>query len=408
MTKHLTDLEVRRKAAPGTFIDAAGLYLQVSPTLTKSWVFRFTLDARAREMGLGPYPLVSLSEARRRRDDARLLLLDGIDPIEHRKSERARRRLEEAKQVTFQQAAVALITAKRPGWGNVKHAAQWDASLKSYVYPVLGSLPVGAIDTGLVMRVLEPIWTTKPETGSWVRGRIEAILNWAKTHGFRDGENPARWRGHLENLLAKKSKLQKVEHHAALPYGEVAAFMARLREREGTSARALEFLILTATRTSETLNAVWDEINIDQRMWVISCSRMKAGREHRIPLSEAAVSLLGRLPRQGHLVFPGHVQDRPFSNTALPFLLRRLGRGDITIHGFRSSFRDWGAEQTAYPNELLEVALAHTVGDKVEAAYRRGDMIEKRRRLMEDWGRYCGSIPAVTTDNVIRLRTDMG
>ena len=254
---------------------------------------------------------------------------------------------------------------------------------------MFGALPVSAIDTGLVMRALEPLWTTRPETASRVRGRIEAILNWATTHGYRTGQYPARWRGHLQNLFAAKSKVKKVEHHAAMPYGEVAAFMARLRERDGTSARALEFLILTATRTSEALLAEWDEIDFDHRMWVIPGSRMKSGREHRIPLADAAVSLLQGMHRRSRLIFPGQREGKPFSNTALPFLMRQMGHTALTVHGFRSTFRDWGGEQTAHPSELLEVALAHAVGSKVELAYRRGDMLEKRRRLMEDWGSYC-------------------
>jgi integrase len=350
MSKHnrLTDIEVRRKCVPGMFPDGLGPYLQVTPTTTKSWIFKFALNGRNREMGLGPYPLVSLADARTRRDDARRLLLDGVDPIEHRKADRARRRLDQAKQITFKEAAAAFLAAKRHGWQNVKHSAQWSSTLDSYVYPVFGSQPVGAVDTGLVMRVLEPIWTTKPETASRVRGRIEAILNWAKTHGYRDGENPARWRGHLENLLVAKSKVRKVEHHAALPYAELGAFMSQLRKRDGTSARALELLILTATRTSETLLAEWDEINLDQRMWFIPGSRMKAGKDHRVPLSDPALALLEQMQehRQGKFIFPGQQRGKPLCNMALLVLLRRMGRGDLTPTG---SARRSGIGQPSRP-----------------------------------------------------------
>jgi integrase len=278
--------------------------------------------------------------------------------------------------------------------------------MATYVFPIIGALPVATIDTGLVMRVLEPIWAQKPETASRVRGRIESILDYAKTRGYRDGENPARWRGHLQHMLVLKSKLRRVEHHPALPYAEIGAFMLELRSRGAPAARALEYLILTAARTSEALKADWSEINLDQRMWIIPADRMKAGKEHRVPLSEPAMALLQRLHdhRDGSCVFPSPRDGRPLNSDALQALLQRMGRGDVTPHGFRSSFRDWGAEQTAYPNELLEFALAHGVTDKVEAAYRRGDMIEKRRRLMDDWAAYCGGIPATAGQNVVRLR----
>jgi integrase len=401
----LKAVELPRKRERGLYPDGGGLYLQVTRTETRSWLFKFTLNGRAREMGLGPFPLVSLADARLKRDDARRLLLDGIDPIEVRKADRDRKKIDAAKSITFKGAAAAFLVAKRAGWQNVKHAAQWDATLATYVYPVFGSLPVGAVDVGLVMKVLEPIWTTKSETASRVRGRIEAILNWAKTRGYRDGENPARWRGHLENLLAAKGKVRKVEHHAALPYAEVGAFMSALRERGGVSARALEFLILTATRTSETLNADWHEIDLRERLWIIPASRMKASREHRIPLSDAAVALLERMQplRLDNIVFPGMKGGRPLSNMALLVLLRRMGRGDLTAHGFRSTFRDWCAERTSFPGEVAEMALAHAVGDKVEAAYRRGDLFEKRRRLMADWADFCAAAP-LSQANVVPLR----
>jgi integrase len=288
--------------------------------------------------------------------------------------------------MTFRQCAEAYIKAQATGWKNPKHAAQWPSTLGAYVYPIFGALAVQAVDVGLVMKALEPIWTEKPETASRVRGRIEAVLDWATASKYRKGENPARWKGHLENLLPKKSKVRRVEHHAALPYAELGAFMADLRQREGTAARALEFAILTAARTGEVIGATWDEVDFEARLWTIPGDRMKAGREHRVPLGEAALSILRPLyeVRTGDRVFP-------ISNMAMLMLLRRMGQADLTAHGFRSTFSDWCAEQTSFPSEVREMALAHVVGDKVEAAYRRGDLFEKRRQLSEAWAAFCDS-----------------
>lgn len=299
------------------------------------------------------------------------------------------------------------IAAHKAGWRNKVHAAQWPSTLATYVYPVFGDLPVQAIDTPLVMKALSPIWTSKPETASRVRGRIESVLDWAKAMGYRDGENPARWRGHLDNLLPKKSRVEKAvreaagrgDHFAALPYAELPAFIAELRQRDGMAARALEFAILTTGRTGEVLGARWSEIDVNGRLWVIPGNRMKAGREHRVPLSAAAAALLFGLERQGDLVFHGMRPGSPLSNMALLMLLRRMGRGDLTAHGFRSTFSDWCAEQTNTPSEVREMALAHVVSDKVEAAYRRGDLFDKRRQLAEAWAQYCDEDGA----NVIRL-----
>lgn len=282
---------------------------------------------------------------------------------------------------------------------NKKHAGQWQQTLEDYVYPIFGSLPVLAIDTVLVMKAIEPIWTTKPETASRVRGRIESVLDWATARGYRSGENSARWKGHLENLLPKRSKVARVEHHAALPYAELPGFMAELRQQNGIAARALEFAILTAARTGEVIGATWAEIDFEARLWTVPAGRMKAGRDHRVPLSEAAMAILRLLhgARTGDRVFP-------ISNMAMLMLLRRMGRGDLTAHGFRSTFSDWCAEQTNTPSEVREMALAHTVGDKVEAAYRRGDMFDKRRHLAEAWARYCAAQPASVS--VLRRAAD--
>ncbi len=341
-------------------------------------------------MGLGPADLYSLAEARQKALEARKLVAEGVDPIEARQAKRTAAAVDAAKGMTFRACAEAYINAHRSGWRNPKHAAQWPATLGAYAYPHFGSLPVQAVDVGLVMKAVEPIWTEKPETASRVRGRIESVLDWATARGYRQGENPARWRGHLENLLPPRSKVRRVEHHAALPYGEIAAFMAELRQQEGVGARALEFAILTAASTGEVIGARWDEINVAERLWIVPADRMKAGKEHRAPLSDAALAIVEKMAaiRQGDHVFPGSKAERPISNMAMLMLLRRMGRGDLTAHGFRSTFRDWAAEATNFPAEVAEMALAHTVGDKLEAAYRRGDLFEKRREIMAAWANF--------------------
>jgi integrase len=295
--------------------------------------------------------------------------------------------------MTFKACAEAYIHAHQAGWRNAKHRAQWPATLNTYAYPVFGDLPVQTIDTGLVLRAIEPIWTIKPETASRLRGRIESVIGWAAAKGYRpSGENPARWKDHLENLLPAKSKVRRVEHHAALPYGQLPEFVAELRRQEGVGALALEFAILTAARTGEVIGAQWDEIDTGARLWTIPGARMKAGKEHRVPLSDAAMAIVEAVValKQGDFVFPGAKARRPLSNMALLMTLRRMGRDDLTAHGFRSTFSDWCAERTGYPSEVREMALAHTVGDKVEAAYRRGDLFEKRRKVMENWAVFCG------------------
>ncbi len=338
-------------------------------------------------MGLGSAFDVSLAEARERAYQLRKMVKDGIDPKEEREREAMAAKVEQAKLVTFAECAKDYIEAHRAGWSNKKHAQQWTNTLTTYAFPFFGELPVAEVDTALVVRCLEPIWTTKPETASRVRGRVEAVLDYATVRTFRQGENPARWKGHLQNLLPKRSKVRKVKHHKALPYADIHPFMAALAEQEGNAARCLEFTILTAARSGESLGAQWSEVDLEARTWTIPEERMKGGRAHRVPLSPSAVELLQKMQeiRQNDFIFPGQRAGKPLSNMAMLMVLRRMKRDDLTAHGFRSTLRDWAAETTSYPNELLEMALAHTIRDKAEAAYRRGDLFEKRRQLMEDW-----------------------
>jgi integrase len=399
----LNSLKVARATEPGIYRDGGGLYLQITARGAKSWVYSFMLARRSREMGLGPTHTVSLAQARTLATDCRRQLLDGVDPIEARAAKRSAALVEAAATITFKDAAHGYIDAHKAGWRNAKHASQWEATLETYAYPVFGALPVHQIDVGPVMKVVEPIWATKPETASRLRGRIEAVLDWATARKYRLGENPARWRGHLDQLLPARSKVRRVKHHAALPYDELGAFVPALRLQDGIAARALEFLILTVARTGETIYARWPEINLDAKLWIVPAERMKAQKEHRVPLSDRAVEILREMAelRQSDYVFPGRDRSKPLSNMALLQLLHRMGRDDVTAHGFRSSFRDWTAERTSYPGEVAEMALAHAVGDKVEAAYRRGDLFEKRRRLMDDWARFCDMPPAA---NVVPLK----
>jgi integrase len=407
----LTALKVDKAKQPGMYADGGGLYLRVTEDGTKNWVYRFMLNGRPRWMGMGPLALYGLQEARGKALDARRLRHEGIDPIATRRAARLRERLEAAKAMTFRQCADSYIAAHRAGWRNAKHASQWQATLATYAEPVIGALPVQAIDTGLVVKVLEPIWVTKPETAGRVRGRIETILDWARAREYRTGENPARWKGHLDQLLPARSKLQKVEHHAALPYAALSGFLMELRGLEGVSARALEFMILTAARTGEIIGARWGEIDLPGRLWIVPADRMKAGKEHRVPLTGRALDILNEMKPQGQVgddafVFPGGKPGKPLSNMAFLMLLRRMDRDDLTAHGFRSSFRDWCAERTSFPTEVAEMALAHAVGDKVEAAYRRGDMFEKRRRLMDAWGTFCAAPAQCVRNNVATLRSN--
>jgi integrase len=400
-TGKLSAVEVTKAKGPAVLHDGGGLYLRVSATGAKSWVFRFQLDGKRRDMGLGPFPDISLADARGRASAHRRQRHDGIDPLDAKVAQRQAQRVSVAKGHTFRECAAEFIQKNRPGWRNAKHAAQWTATLQTYVYPTMGDLPVSAIDTGLVVQVLDPIWVEKPETASRVRGRVEAVLDAATVRGYREGPNPAQWKGNLAHILPARSRVRKVEHHAALPFDEMPEFIAALRCREGMSARALEFAILTAARTGEALGARWGEIDLVAKVWTVPAERMKASREHRVPLSDAALAALAKarplaLMRDGESdpaapVFPGLRRALPLSNMAFLMLLRRMGRSSITAHGFRSTFSDWAAERTGFRREVVEMALAHAVENKVEAAYRRGDLFEKRRQLMAAWGRVCAT-----------------
>ena len=337
-------------------------------------------------MGLGPCDLVRLAEARDLATVSRKQCLNGIDPIDERKKSRTPA---QSTTPTFAECAEKYIGMQRPSWRNETHAKQWPNTLKTYAYPVFGSTPVDEINRDLVLKVLEPIWATKTDTAKRIRGRIESILDWAAVSGHRNGENPAGWKGHLQKLLPPPSRVRIVKHHAALPFSQIHQFYGLVSKQPGTAAIALRFLILTAARTNEVLGADWREIDLTARSWIIPASRMKAGKEHRVPLSKAAIEILTSIGQsQSGPVFASGRHNRPLSNAAMLVLLKRMKRSDITVHGFRSTFRDWVAETTAFPAEMAEIALAHTVSDKVEAAYRRGDMFERRRELMEAWAKH--------------------
>ncbi|MDR5743242.1 tyrosine-type recombinase/integrase [Caballeronia sp. LZ029] len=391
----LSQAFVNKTAAPGDYCDGNGLYLQITKNGVKSWLFRYMRQGRARYMGLGPLHTVGLADARTRSLECRRLLLDGIDPLDAKQKERAADDTAKAKAMSFDECATAYIEAHRGGWKNEKHGEQWKNTLATYAGPVFGKLPVADVDTGLVMKVLEPIWYVKTETASRVRGRIESVIDWAKVRGYRTGENPARWRGHLDKLLPKRSNVQKVEHHAALPYAELGAFFQEVQKQEGAAARALELLILTAARTGEIIGARREEFDLKAKVWTIPAARMKMGKEHRVPLSPAALAIVkDALAAGGDYLFcsPGK-KDKPLSNMALLALLKRMGRDDLTAHGFRSVFRDWSGETTNFPREVIEAALAHGLKSKVEAAYARGDLFVKRAKLMDQWAAYAQRVP---------------
>jgi integrase len=404
--KPLSPIEVQRLTTPGmNFVgQVAGLALLVKVTGARSWILRCSIAGKRRDMGLGGFPDVPLADARRRARDMRERIDNGEDPIGQRREARAALAAKMAKAMTFSECVDAYLDAHSESWSNPKHRQQWRNTLTSYAGPVIGGLDVAQIEVGHVLKVLQPIWSEKTETASRLRGRVESVLSWATTAGYRAGENPARWKGHLQNLLAMPSKIAKVEHHAALPYRELGGFMADLAKMPGMGARALEFAILTAARSGEVRGATWAEIDVEAALWTVPGERMKAKAEHVVPLSDAALAIQRALPREGSLVFPGARQGRPLSDMSLTAVLRRMGRGDLTAHGFRSTFRDWAAEQTAYPSEVVEMALAHTIGNKVEAAYRRGDLIEKRRRLMDDWAKFCSTVTPATGE-VLPMRS---
>ena len=405
--KELGALEVGRLTKPGLHAvgGVSGLALQVlpPPSSARTWVLRVMIAGKRRAMGLGGYPDVTLAGAKEAARVARLKIKEGIDPIEDAKAKRSALYAARAASMTFSEAAAAYIAMKESEWNNAKHVQQWTNTLTTYAYPVIGKIFVRDVDQSHVMRVLEPIWLSKNETATRLRGRIENILDWARVSGYRSGENPARWRGHLDKLLPTPGKVQKVAHHPALPFDELGAFMVKLRAVEGMGARALEFAILTAARSGEVRGATWSEIDLKDATWTIPAERMKMKKEHRVTLNDEAVTLLKTLQGSTDFIFPNN-KGTMLSDMTLTAVLRRMGRSDITAHGFRSTFRDWCSEGTNYPRDVAEMALAHAIGDKVEAAYRRGDLFEKRRLMMRDWGKFSGTVQTTATVTPIKSR----
>jgi integrase len=415
VSKALTPLSVKNAKA-GRHADGDGLYLLVKDTGARSWVFRFMLHGKARDLGLsrcseavellrqtGGVEL-SLAQARDIAAIYRIKVRAGIDPLIERDQlaqvSAAAAQAAKAAQISFKTVADSYLKANASSWRNAKHRQQWENTLKHYVYPIVGDIPVGDITTAHVLQIIEPMWGAKPETARRVRGRIETVLDAAKARGYRDGENPARWRGHIAQVLPARTRLSR-GHHKAMAYGDVPTFLTKLRTKDTVAALALEFTILTACRTSEVLGATWAEVDLSTAIWTIPAERMKAAKEHRVPLSKRALEILVRLkPLDQQWLFPGH--GKQLSSMAMAMLLRRTKAG-VTVHGFRSSFRDWAAECTGYSHEVCEMALAHTIGNKVEAAYRRGDMFDKRRKLMADWAGYCAQ-PANTKGTITPIR----
>lgn len=394
----LTATQVRAAKRPGKYRDERGLYLMVRPDGRRFWAFRWSRNGKAHEMSLGNARDVSLADARRKAADARKLLVDGGNPIERRRAQEAEK---EAKSgTTFGHVADLYIAAHEKAWRNATHRQQWRNTLRDYVLPIVGKRPIDAIETSDVMKIIEPLWAGKTETASRVRGRIENIIDYAKARGWHSGENPARWRGHLANLLPARSKVQRVVHHAALPWREIGAFVAELRTHESMSAKAVEFAILTAARSGEVRGARWNEIGLATKTWTVPAERMKADREHRVPLSDRAADILRIVEplrkRPDGLVFPGGRIGHSLTDVALSKSVAAVREG-ITLHGFRSTFRDWCAEATSYPREVAEAALAHTNRDRTEAAYFRGDVFAKRVRLMAEWAAFC-SRPAIEAE----------
>ena len=412
--QRLSALQVTKLTKPGLYGDGGGLTLQITTTGAKSWLLRYMVAGKPFGMGLGPTHTVSLAEARQKALDARKLLIDGINPLAAKKQSKIAAALADAKMMSFDQCAEAYILAHKAGWKNAKHGDQWTNTLKAYASPVFGHFPVAEIDTGLVVKCLAPIWESKTETASRVRGRIESVLGWATTSGYRTGENPARWKGHLENLLATISKSSRTRNHPSLPWQRIGAFMSALRVREGVSARAVEFAILTACRSGEVRGARWAEFDTAGKVWTIPAERMKTKREHQVPLSDAALVLLESMPKDGDVdvVFAG-TKGQPLSDISLTAVIRRMNGDDkpvwadangkgVTVHGFRSSFRMWAAETTNYPREVAEHALAHQLPDAVERAYQRGSQFAKRAALMAEWAVYCATVPSNAVVKPIR------
>lgn len=395
--QRLTALGLTKIKEPGDYADGDGLYLQVTGSGGRSWIYRFALAKRRREMGLGPAKAVSLAAAREAAAKARALVKAGKDPIAARDAELAQQKLEEARGVTFREAAEQFLKNHEGTWRNPKHRQQWKNTLTTYVYPRVGNLWVGAVGVAEVTRILDPIWQSKPETAARVRGRIERVLDWAKARGLRTGENPARWRGHLDAVYPASSKVRKVKHHAAIPIDDMPKVYARLVKATGMAALAARFTILTAVRVSETTGGMLDEVNVQEAIWSISAARMKMEKGHRVPLSGEALAVLREVDERRadgeQLLFPGQRARRPLSLTSVLKALRAAGAGDATTHGCRSTFKDWATERTNFPNEVSEMALAHAISDKTERAYRRGELMEKRAALMEQWARFV-SVPS--------------
>lgn len=389
----LTALQVKAAKPGDRLSDGGGLRLDVDRNGNKTWVMRFKspVTGKERYYGIGSARDVGLAEARGVAEAARALIRNGLDPIEHRKSARAEAKVEASKAITFRDYADRFVASRDATWKNPIHRQQWRNTLRDYAYPHLGDLSLSSVDTAAVLNVLRPIWNAKPETASRLRGRIEVILSAAKAEGLRTGENPAAWRGHLDQIFISRKKVRATVHHPALPYSEIPRFMAALRADESTAAALLQFIVLTAARFSEAARAEKSEIKGD--VWVVPAARMKAGREHRVPLSDAALAIIAaRTKGEGALLFPGMRKDRPLSDVAVAKVIRRHTALPATTHGFRSTLRDWAGDCTDYPREVAEAALAHAVGDETESAYRRGDALEKRRKLLREWAAFCGSM----------------
>jgi len=394
------------KLPPGKHPDGDGLYCLVTLTGGRSWALRYQRQGRERWHGLGPCHTFKPEEARQRARKAKQLLFDGIDPIDARKEQRTARALEAAKTITFADAAKQYFDQHQDSWSSVKHAHQFWRSLEQYAFPVVGKLPVASIDTGLILKIIEPIWKDQYQTASRVRGRVASVLDWATVRGYRAGDNPARWRGHLSEALPAKGDFTKVEHHAALPYADVPAFVTQLSLHQGIPPRAMEFLILAAARTSEVLSARWSEFDFGKRIWTIPPDRMKARKEHRVPLSDRMIKILKALPREAGadgIIFISSKAGAPLAKNTLSKLVSKMMGIDTTVHGFRSSFRTWAAESTAFPREVIEAALAHATGNAVELAYQRSDVLEKRRQLMEKWSAFVAT-PRRKTGTVTPIR----
>lgn len=392
--RELSALEVGRLKVPGRYPvgGVAGLHLKIAPSGARSWVLRVVIAGKRRDAGLGGFPDVPLALAREKARRARDEIEQGTDPIAQRAAALSAMIAARGAETTFEQASTKFVEAKAHEWANAKHAAQWLSTLSTYAFPIIGKLQVRDVTLAHVVKILEPIWTTKTETATRLRGRIENVLDWATVRGYRQGDNPARWKGHLDKILPKPGKVAKVEHHAAVPVEQIGTFVAALRQQNGIAAKALEFVVLTAARSGEVRGAMWSEIDLNNKVWTIPASRMKAGREHRIPLSVPALSLLTALPRyEGNDIVFVAPRGGMLSDMSLTAVMRRM-KIEAVPHGFRSSFRDWAAERTNHPREVAEMALAHTIQSKVEAAYRRGDLFEKRSHMMHEWAEFCGNV----------------